>query len=174
MLEFNNSLITLVVVFHIVKQEFNGPETMFSALKKSLSENLAANGMGSAKPFAWTTRDQNGKKLSTPIALTRQQTLARLSEINQKIGKMSLVANKATSELNGMDLESKDTIILAKKCSMALELCAKTSIQSDFFYGSIESCDDPGFMDRKHAIYGARLDEIATIFSSILKRICND
>ncbi|MGJ8529443.1 hypothetical protein [Maritalea sp.] len=147
---------------------------MFSAIKKSLTKSLAANGIGPGKPFALTTRDKNGKKLKNPAPLTRQETLARLAEINQKIGKMSLVARKATNELNLVELGSPEAMVLAKKCAMALEHCAKTSIQNDYFYGSIESCNDPNFMDRKHATYGARLDEIATVFSSILKRICKD
>ncbi|GLQ16020.1 hypothetical protein [Maritalea porphyrae] len=147
---------------------------MFAAMKKNFLDHLIPEAFRTPNCFALTTRDKDGKKLKKPIPLTRQETLARLSEINTNIGKMRQIAHKATIEAKTVTPDSDDARLLAKKCTVALEHCAKISVQNDFFYGSIHSSEDPYMMDRKHTRYAAQLDEIALALSSILKTLCKD
>lgn len=147
---------------------------MFAELKRSIIDSIVPESLRTPKGFALTTRDKNGKLLKKPIPLTRQETLARLSEINVSISKMRLISQKATAEAKHLDPNCEQAFQLARKCTVALEHCAKISEQNDFFYGSIHTSEDPFMMDRKHTRFAAQLDEIATALSSILKTICKD
>ncbi|MFT6658263.1 hypothetical protein [Maritalea sp.] len=147
---------------------------MFATVKRNFLDHLLPEIFRTPKGFALTTRDESGKLLKKPIPLTRQQTLSRLSEINTSIGKMRQIADKAQLEAKSVEPDSTASHQLARKCSIALEHCAKISEQNDFFYGSIHTSEDPFMMERKHARYASQLDEIATSLSSIVKTICND
>ncbi|WP_299343742.1 hypothetical protein [uncultured Maritalea sp.] len=147
---------------------------MFASVKRSLLDTLLPKSLRTPAGFALTTRDKNGKLLKKPIPLTRQETLARLSEINTSISKMRQIAEKAATEAKSLSLQSEEAAQLARKCTIALEHCAKISEQNDFFYSSIHSSEDPFMMDRKHTRYAGQLDEIATTLSSIVKTICKD
>ena len=124
--------------------------------------------------FALTTRDKNGRRLKDVTAISREETLDRLSEINQQIGKMKLIAQKAAHEFRGIKIGTPEANKLAKKCTLALENCARISIQNDMLLETIHSSIDPFLMDRKHNRYAEQLDQIATTLSSIVKTICDD
>jgi hypothetical protein len=146
---------------------------MFADLNRKFVDFIIPSGLGS-RAFALTTRDKDGKKLSKPMELSRKEVLDRLSEVNQQIGKMKLIANKATQEYREVNVDSPEGKDLAKRCTLALEHCAKVSLQNDMLFESIHSSQDPYLMDRKHARYAEQLDEIALRLSSILKSICKD
>lgn len=146
---------------------------MFANLNRRFIDLIIPSGLGS-RAFALTTRDKDGKKLDKPMELSRKETLDRLSEINLQIGKMKLIANKATQEFRAIDVESDAAKNLAKRCTLALEHCTKISLQNDMLLDSIHSSQDPYLMDRKHTRYAEQIDEIALTLSSILKSICKD
>ncbi len=146
---------------------------MFAELNRKLYDWVVPKGLGS-QAFAFSTRDKNGKLLKDPMELSRKETLDRLSEINQQIGKMKLIANKAQAEFKEAETDTDAARNLAKRCTAALEHCAKISLQNDMMFESMHSPQDPYLMDRKHARYAEQLDDIALTLSSILKAICKD
>lgn len=146
---------------------------VFAEFNRKFIDFLIPSGLGS-RAFAFSTRDAEGNKLDQPMELSRKEVLDRLSEINQQIGKMKLIANKASQEFRAVTADSPEANNLAKRCTLALEHCAKVSLQNDMLLDSIHSNQDPYLMDRKHARYADQLDEIAITLSSIVKTICND
>lgn len=146
---------------------------MFAELNQKLFDMIVPKGLGS-QAFAFSTRDKNGELLPEPIELSRKETLDRLSEINQQIGKMKLIANKAIVEFKEVEHDSAIAHNLAKRCTAALEHCAKISLKNDMLFESMHSPQDPYLMDRKHSRYAEQIDEIALTLSSILKAICKD
>lgn len=146
---------------------------MFAELNRKLYDWVIPKGLG-PQAFAFSTRDKNGKLLKEPMELSRREMLDRLSEVNQQVGKMKLIANKASAEFKLVETDKDVARNLAKRCTAALEHCAKISLKNDMLFESMHSPRDPYLMDRKHARYAEQLDEIALTLSSILKAICKD